>query len=423
MVTHETWLEQDPESEITLKHAAPKVRAARGRTIVFLAIVSSALTLRMAVTSLTSLLGALQSELGFSTTAMGVFGMAPVAMFGAAGLATPFFVHRVGVERLALAGVTTTFLGLLGRGFAVCAWDELCWYCLALAGMGVGNVVMPPLVKRYFPDRITQVSTWYTLAVQLGAVIPPLIAVQVQQQHGWRVSLAMWAVVPICVIPLLAIVAARRRELALPEPHAGPARVPFSALARSKLAWGMTVLFGVTSLNSYSVMTWLPKRFAAVGLPPERGALMLALYSLIGIVGPLVVVPLLARVRSMFVFVLAGGFCHLAGYAGLLWSPGSHPALWTVFVGLGPITFAMNLTLIGMLTRTSEHAAALSGFAQGFGYLFAISGPLLFGVLYSRTGGWAASFAFLACATVVGMIGGWFVCRGGYVEDEIARQR
>ncbi|MGL6235007.1 MAG: CynX/NimT family MFS transporter [Segniliparus sp.] len=388
--------------------------------IVFLAIVASALTLRMAVTSLTPLLGELQNQLGFSTTMMGVFGMAPVAMFGLAGLLTPLFVHRVGVERLAMAGVATTFLGLFGRGFAVDAWDELCWYSLALAGMGVGNVVTPPLVKRYFPDRITKVSTWYTFAVQLGAVFPPLVAVQVQQHYGWRVSLACWAVIPFCVIPLLAVVAARRRDVALPDGPGAVVRVPFSALARSKLAWGMAVLFGVTSLNSYAVMTWLPKRLAAVGMPAERGALMLALYSMIGIAGPLVVVPLLHRVRSPFVFVLVGGFCHIAGYAGLLWSPSSGTVLWTVLVGLGPITFAMNLTLIGMLTRTSEHAAALSGFAQGLGYVVAISGPFLFGVLYGQTGGWGASFGFLACATAVGMVGGWFVCRGGYVEDEIA---
>ncbi|EFV11993.2 hypothetical protein HMPREF9336_03186 [Segniliparus rugosus ATCC BAA-974] len=374
----------------------------------------------MAVTSLTPLLGGLQNELGFSTTMMGVFGMAPVAMFGLAGFVTPLFVHRVGVERLALIGTAVTFLGLLGRGFAVGAWDELCWYGLALAGMGIGNVVTPPLVKRYFPDRITKVSTWYTLAVQLGAVMPPVIAVQLQQQHGWRFSLASWAVVPLLVLPLLAIVVVRSRGAPERVGSEAASRVPFRALTGSKLAWGMAVLFGVTSLNSYAVMTWLPKRLAAVGVPAEQGALMLAFYSVIGIAGPLVVVPLLARVPNPFVFVLVGGLCHLVGFAGLLWYPTSGTVLWTVFVGLGPITFAMNLTLIGMLTRSSEHAAALSGFAQGLGYIVAITGPFLFGVLYALTGGWAASFGFLAVMTVVGMAGGWFVCRGGYVEDEIA---
>jgi CP family cyanate transporter-like MFS transporter len=423
MVTHDVRRQQGCEPNISIKHGADPVRASRGRAIAFLAIVSSALTLRMAVTSLTPLLGELQQQLGFSNTMMGVFGLAPVAMFGLAGFITPLCVHRFGVERVALGGATLTFLGLFGRGFASGAWDELCWYAIALAGMGVGNIVTPPLVKRYFPKRIATVSTWYTFAVQFGAVVPPVIAVQLQQSYGWRFSLSLWALVGFLAVPLLAVLAARRHDVVEPAARGETARVPFAALVRSKLAWGMAVLFGVTSLDAYAVLTWLPKRLATAGLPAEQGGLMIALYSLVGVAGPLIVVPLLPRVRNSFVFVLVGGLSHLVGFAGLLWAPSSAPALWTVFVGLGPITFAMNLALIGMRTRTSEHAAALSGFAQGLGYMLAITGPFLFGVLYDQTGGWGASFALLACATVIGMCGGWFVCRGGYVEDEIGLAR
>ncbi|ADG99267.1 major facilitator superfamily MFS_1 [Segniliparus rotundus DSM 44985] len=419
MVTHDVRRQQEYETDIIVEHVPGPVRPRRGQAIAFLAVVSSALTLRMAVTSLTPLLGELQRQLGFSNTMTGVFGLAPVAMFGLAGFITPLFAHRFDLERVALGGAVLTFLGLVGRGFAAGAWDELCWYALALAGMGVGNIVTPPLVKRYFPKRIAAVSTWYSFAVQFGAVAPPVIAVQLQQSYGWRLSLGLWALAGFLAVPLLAVLAARRNDVVEPAARGETARVPFAALARSKLAWGMAVLFGVTSLDCYAVLTWLPKRLAAVGLPAEQGGLMIALYSVVGVAGPLIVVPLLPRVRAPFVFVVAGGLCHLVGFAGLFWAPGAAPALWTVFLGLGPITFAMNLALIGMLTRTSEHAAALSGFAQGVGYMLAISGPFLFGVLYEQTGAWGASFAFLAAATVIGMCGGWFVCQGGYIEDEI----
>ncbi len=33
-------------------------------------------------------------------------------------------------------------------------WSLLALSALALAGMGIGNVVIPPLVKRYFSDRL-----------------------------------------------------------------------------------------------------------------------------------------------------------------------------------------------------------------------------------------------------------------------------
>ena len=48
---------------------------------------------------------------------------------------------------------------------------------VALAGMGIGNVVLPPLVKRYFADRVGTVSTLYITVLQLGTILPALVAV------------------------------------------------------------------------------------------------------------------------------------------------------------------------------------------------------------------------------------------------------
>ena len=50
---------------------------------------------------------------------------------------------------------------------------------LALGGMGIGNVVIPPLVKRYFSDRVAMMSTIYITCVQVGTVLPALVAVPV----------------------------------------------------------------------------------------------------------------------------------------------------------------------------------------------------------------------------------------------------
>jgi len=51
-------------------------------------------------------------------------------------------------------------------------------------------------------------------------------------------------------------------------------------------------------------------------------------------------------------------------------------------------------------------AAALSGFAQGIGYLIAVIGPLLFGLLESATGGWAVPVWVLMGVAVGQLISG-----------------
>src|SRR3546814_20349239 len=66
---------------------------------------------------------------------------------------------------------------------------------VALAGMGMGNVVLPPLVKRYFADRVGTLSTLYITVLQLGPILPALVAVPVAAAVGWRISLGAWALV------------------------------------------------------------------------------------------------------------------------------------------------------------------------------------------------------------------------------------
>src|SRR5699024_970903 len=89
----------------------------------------------------------------------------------------------------------------------------LLFSAVALGGMGIGNVVIPPLVKRYFSDRVALLSAMYITGVQLGTAIPPLVAVPVAEAAGWRISLGMWALVALAaLLPALGLWWSHRRE-------------------------------------------------------------------------------------------------------------------------------------------------------------------------------------------------------------------
>ena len=51
-------------------------------------------------------------------------------------------------------------------------WAGLAASTVALLGMGIGNVILPPLVKRYFPDRVGPVSSLYITVLQVGTILP-----------------------------------------------------------------------------------------------------------------------------------------------------------------------------------------------------------------------------------------------------------
>lgn len=401
-----------------------------GRAIVLIAIVLSALTLRTAVTSITPLLDPIGADLGFGSAIVGVFGMLPALAFAAFGLVTPLLVHRVGLERMALVAMLMAAIGTFTRSLAGDTLVLLALSALALGGMGVGNVVIPPLVKRYFPDRVGSLSTLYITFVQLGTVLPALVAVPLANASDWRVSTGSWTVVAVAAaVPWVAVLMMERnKDSSLARAHDGAvhgadeapelAAAPGGGKAwHSPVGWGMAAMFGMTSLNTYALFTWLPKILTEAGGGAELGGNMVGLFSALGLVAALTMPMLATRVANPYPIVLACAVFYVIGFLGLLLAPMQHPVVWVACVGLGPSTFPLSLTLINLRTRTPAGSAALSGFSQGVGYTVASLGPLLFGLLHQATGGWGWPFAMLGGAVVILLIGGYVACKPRMLED------
>jgi CP family cyanate transporter-like MFS transporter len=81
---------------------------------------------------------------------------------------------------------------------------------------------------------------------------------------------------------------------------------------------------------------------------------------------------------------------------------------WVVLLGLGMSVFslALALTVIALRASSAERTAALSGTAQGIGYLIAGTGPFLVGLLRDATGGWTVPFAVLLAVVVAQAVTG-----------------
>lgn len=375
----------------------------------------SALVLRLAVTSFTPLAAQISEEIGFSSTIVGVFGMIPTAMFAAFGLATPMIGRRLGLERTALLAMLMAGVGMASRALMTDTWSLLLLSGVALGGMGIGNVVIPPLVKRYFSDRLALVSSVYIVGVQLGTIVPAFVAVPLADAFGWRTSLGVWALVGFAAALPWLWVLARGRGVdagAMPPDQHAPGRV-----WRSPVGWGMAGMFGMTSLVTYSMFTWIPDILTDAGASPAFGGAMVGLFALLGLVSALGAPALCARMENPFPVVLACGACFLIAFVGLWAAPMSVPILWIVLLGLGPSTFPMALTLINLRSRTNAGSAALSGFTQGVGYTAACLGPLLFGIFHDLTSGWTASFVFMTVAVAVLITGAYQACKPRMIED------
>ncbi len=410
-----------------------KARALRARLMPVAAlsgIILMALNLRAAVTSLPPLIEQMRADITFTPALVGLLGsLAPLA-FAAAGLAGTLLLRRISAELIAVLLLLITAAGQLVRPWSPGAAVFISISAITLLALGIGNVIMPALVKAWFPRRIGLVTAAYTTVMAIGTAVPALIAVPLAGSTpalGWRLGLGIWGLMALAAVPSWVI--AVRRPRALPPPRllenpgtaSNTVRPRSIAVHRSPIAWGLSMLFIANSMNLYAMFTWLPIRLADAGLSEASAGAHLALFAGIGIVPSLLVPGLAARGHT---FALAAGcvVAFVAGYLGLLLSPAHLTTLWTMIGGLGGGSFPLVLTMIGLRSATPATAGAVSAFVQTVGYCGAMTGPLIFGLLHGATGGWTASFGFLLLSMLLMLAGAWITRTPATVDDDLRRR-
>lgn len=386
------------------------------------AIVLLALTLRIAVASLSPLLTTIQRDFDVPAAIVGLIGMAPPVAFALAGTVTPAIERRIGLERLVLvaAVVAAAMLGL--RAAAVDAFSLLAATAGVFGAVGIANVLLPAVVKKYFPTRIGVMTTVYSTTMAVATFTPPLVAVPLADAVGWRGSFLVWAVVAVAaVVPWIAMsLRARASRADIVE---APRASVLSRIVRVPQTWALVATFAVNSSVAYGLFAWLPPLLIDVaGVEPAEAGSLLALFSFMGLPVSLVVPLLVGRMRSTAPFYVVAVGAGLAGVTGLLFAPTLATTLWVVLIGLPPLMFPMVLVLFGLRTRSHDTAVALSGLVQSVGYGIAALMPLAIGVTHELTGGWTAGLLLLGAAVILVIPAGFIVSRGETIEQSWERR-
>ncbi|GMA30988.1 MFS transporter [Litorihabitans aurantiacus] len=381
-----------------------------------LAIATTAVNLRTAVTGFTPLLEIIGRDLGYGVAVAGLLGTIPAASFGVFGFLAPVVTRKFGLERTAAAALGLTTVSLLLRALAPSTAVLIASTVLALAGIGAANVVIVPLVKAWFADRLALWTSLYLILMQTGQFVAPLLAVPVAERSSWQVSVGVWAA-PAALAAVVWLVLA----LKLPADHHAPPPPPADGrkvrITRSGTAWGLVILFAMMALSNYGIITWLPAVLTDAGGSATLGGSMVGLYSAWGVVAALVVPQLATRLTNPFVVVVVCSAVLIAGYLGLVLSPLGGTLVWVCALGVGVSTFPLCMTLINRRTRSPQTASTVSGFVQGTGYALACFGPISLGLLRESTGSWSTPLLVLAATAVPGVLAGWFACRPRFIDD------
>ncbi|MFB9836354.1 MFS transporter [Actinoallomurus acaciae] len=222
------------------------------------------------------------------------------------------------------------------------------------AATAVINVLLPVLVrKRFARRRVGTMMGVYALSMGIGS-----------------------AIVAALVVPVARAVPGRRpgrprggrHHPADPPPPAPAVSAERPRVARTAVAWSLTVFFGVQTLAFYTTLARLP----SVLVPTGAGQAVLIL-------------GFAARRRDQRPHILASVMICVAGCTGLLVGPAGTSMAWVVVLGAGQ---ALPGVLHAHRGADPDHVTALSAMAQTCGFLLAAA-------LHTATGAWTAPLTAL----------------------------
>jgi len=397
-----------------------------GRSLALVGIVLLAFNLRTAVAAVSPIYAVISRDIPLGNLGIGFLGMLPPLAFAASGIVAPAVARRLGLEATLAAACAAMVAGGILRASAGNYATLVAGSVVLLAGMGFGNILLPPVIKRYFPDRIGLMTATYATLMAIGAAIPPLVAAPIAEATGWRISLGTWGLVAVAAVVPWFFLWVRRRADDCASANDGLVEEAAPQLVgrmwRSPVAWAITIAFAVPSFNVYAMFAWLPAiitDLTTLGATEAGG--LLALFAIMGLPFALVVPLIAVRVRNVGWMLALGVAFFVTGYLGMLLAPAQATWLWVLLIGSGPIVFPLTLTLINLRTRTHEASVALSGFVQSIGYGAAALGPLTLGFIHDVTGSWVAPLIFLIGLVLVALIPAFVLARPRMVEDDLAR--
>lgn len=373
------------------------------------------------MTGVSPLLGRIGEDVALGAVGTTVLGMLPTIAFGVAGFVAPAFIRRFGPAQVAVGAMALGALGTLARVLGDSSVGFLAFGLLALFGMGVGNVVGPPLVKRYFPDRQATAMSVLTLMTQAGATIPAMLAVPMADAGGWRVAVGSYAVLML-LAALPWVHAARRTVPATGEPGAPDgSRFGARTLFRNPISLGGAIFYGMAALNTYAMLAWLPTIFQAQGLSEAQAAGMYSIYTFLTLPMALITPILAAKLKRPFILGVLLPLASAIGYLGIVVAP-SAAGVWAFVAGISGGAFPFAMVMFNRRSRTTEGSAAVTGFSLGIGYAFGTVGPFLGGLLSNLSGGWTVPLLVFVASTVVMVFGAFLLTRERTFEDAVDPQ-
>ncbi len=346
-----------------------------------------ACNLRPAITSVGPLVDSIQAALSIPGYALGMITALPLLAFSLVSPAVPSIATRWGNERTIFLGLILLMTGIgirsSGSAFAL-------YLGTLLLGIGItaGNVLIPSVIKTRMVAHTGIMTSIFSTCLSMAAGIASGISIPlaVGLAWGWELTLLFWmipaTIAAVCWLPQL-----RYRNQAIQQSSSEKAVNGDLAevnVWKSPTAWHVTLFMGFQSFLYFTLVTWLPTILQEQGVASSFAGWMVAYFQFVGLPFSLMMPILAVRLRDQRIISFLSGVSYTLGIIGILLS-GDNTLFLIISVSLmgigGSSSVSLAITFMSLRAHNGSQAAKLSGMSQSVGYLLAMLGPILLGLL------------------------------------------
>ena len=352
--------------------------------LIILGVIFLSLILRTPITSVGAILGPLKSILDINNTVAGFITTIPLIAFAIFSPMVAKLSNKAGLEKTLLLAVVTISIGLALRFYINTYVFFLTTFIIGV-GITVGNVLLPGLVKKYYPEKLGLMTGFYAVVMNVGAAVAagisyPILSTNIGgEKFSTGLAVNIWLV--IAVINIF-VYTAMSKNSSVSEVKNSHEKV-HGYFKHSKM-WTIMLSMGLQSALFYCSVSWFSEIMISKGFTPETAGLLLSISQFAQFPSTFIVPILADKIHNKLIIPVVITIGYLVSLVGMLYTSGNFVLMLTfiiIFALAGGGSFSYVMYLFSVKSRNESEAADISGLAQSGGYLLAAVFPPLLGYI------------------------------------------
>ena len=292
--------------------------------------------------------------------------------------------NKVGLEKTLLLAAIIISIGL-GLRFHINTYVFFITTFIIGVGITIGNVLLPGLVKKYYPEKLGLMTGFYAVIMNIGAAVAagisyPILSSNIGgEKFSTGLAVNIWIIIAVINIFVYTAMSKNSNVNEVKDNHE-----KVHGYFKYTKMWTIMLSMGLQSALFYCSVSWFAEIMISKDFSPETAGLLLSISQFAQFPSTFIVPILADKVHNKLIIPVVITIGYLVSLVGMLYTSGNFVLMLTfiiIFALAGGGSFSYVMYLFSVKSRNESEAADISGLAQSGGYLLAAIFPPLLGYI------------------------------------------